>query len=116
LGDQVLRGEITMMEYADYIRTVVDFLERVPAEVVVERISGDAPPSYLIEPKWCLQKSVLRKAIESEFARRGTRQGSLCRHPNLHPRERPRPDDRTPPSIRAEIDQRGRLPVLKLQE
>ena len=115
LGDQVLDGTVSMMEYEDYIQTVVDFLERVPAEVVVERISGDAPPNYLIEPKWCLEKSALRRAVEMEFSRRGTRQGSQYTPPDLQPADRPIPDDLTPEVIRLEIENRGRLPVLKLQ-
>lgn len=116
LGEQVTQGQVSMMSLADYIQTAVDFLERVPPEVVVERISGDAPPNYLIEPKWCLEKSSLRRAIESEFARRGSRQGSRYQPPETHPAERLVPTDQTPDSIRVEIDGQRRLPVLKLQE
>ena len=115
LGEQVLAGEIEMMQLDDYIQTVVDFLERVPPETVVERISGDAPADFLIEPKWCLQKSKLRLAIEGEFRRRGTIQGSHYQPPDLLPKERPVPDDQTPDSIREQIEQRGRLPVLKME-
>ena len=115
LGDQVLQGKVSMMAYEDYVRTVVDFLERVPPEVVIERVSGDAPPNYLIEPKWCLEKSALRRSIEAEFGRRGTQQGSLYSPPDPLPSDRPVPADLTPESIRAEIENRGRLPVLKLQ-
>ena len=116
LGQQVLDGTIAMMQYDDYIRTVVDFLELVPAEVVVERISGDAPPNFLIEPKWCLEKSALRRAVELEFERRGTQQGTHYSPPEVLPADRPVPEDLTPAAIRQEIDNRGRLPVLKLQQ
>ncbi|WP_390621583.1 TIGR01212 family radical SAM protein [Roseimaritima sediminicola] len=75
LGEQVLAGEVKMMAREDYIHSVVDFLERIPPQVIVERVSGDAPPDFLIEPQWCLEKSLLRRQIEAEFARRGTRQG-----------------------------------------
>jgi radical SAM protein (TIGR01212 family) len=115
LGQQVLNGEVLMMEYHDYVQTAVDFLERVPPWVVVERISGDAPPAFLIEPKWCLEKSTLRRAIETEFARRGAQQGSRYSPPELCTENRPVPADGTPESIRREIENRGRLPVLKLQ-
>ncbi len=116
LGDQVKQGEIQMMKRDDYIQTVVDFLERIPPEVIVERISGDAPPNYLIEPKWCLEKSTLRLAIEDEFLRRGTRQGSCYEIPKIAPEERPRPEDRTPESIVDQIDLGRRLPVLRMSE
>lgn len=115
LGQQVRDGEITMMERTEYVRTVVDFLERIPPEVVVERISGEAPPNYLIEPKWCLEKSALRLAIESEFQRRGSRQGSRFEPPHLQPSDREVPEDKTPEAIRVQIENRGRLPVLKLE-
>lgn len=116
LGEEVLRGDIKMMPRDQYVTTVVDFLERIPATTVVERISGDAPPSFLIEPKWCLEKSGLRISIEQEFAKRGTRQGSRHVAPPIDPSTRPVPADLTPDSIRQRIATRGRLPVLKLQE
>ncbi len=114
LGEEVLSGKIQMMSRDDYIQTVVDFLERISPKVIVERVSGDAPPDYLIEPKWCLEKSSLRQAIEDEFTRRGTRQGSHYVAPEPLPEHRPRPEDLTPDAIRIQIDQRGRLPVLRM--
>ena len=115
LGQQVIDGDIKMMDRDDYVNTVVDFLERIPPEVVVERISGDAPPSFLIEPKWCLEKSILRLDIESEFRRRGTRQGSHFVAPGVAPADRAVPMDSTPQAIRDQIEMRGRLPVLKME-
>ena len=46
LAEQVERGEVTLMGRDDYIRTLVDFLELLPPEMVVERVSGDAPKDY----------------------------------------------------------------------
>jgi radical SAM protein (TIGR01212 family) len=75
LADQVAAGEVELMERDEYVRTVVDFLELLPAHVVVERISGEAPPSYFVGPSWCLDKPAVKSALESEFARRDTWQG-----------------------------------------
>ena len=116
LGQQVIDGEIEMMERDDYVKTVVDFLERIPPEVVVERISGDAPRNFLIEPQWCLEKSKLRIEIEAQFRDRGTMQGSHFVEPDVAPKDRPIPNDLTPQSIRNQIETRGRLPVLKIQD
>jgi len=116
LGTEVLEGKVEMMEYDTYLQTLVDFLERIPPHVIVERISGDAPPDFLIAPLWCLKKSELRLAIEKEFERRGTVQGSRWTTPSIDPACRPIPTDQTPDAIRIQIDQRGRLPVLKLQD
>ena len=115
LGDQVAAGEVQMMNRDEYIATAVDFLERIPAEVIVERVSGEAPSNYLIEPRWCLEKSTLRLDIERELARRGTRQGSRFTPPRIAPAQRTVPQDLTPEAIRDQIERRGRLPVLKIQ-
>lgn len=79
LADQVASGEVQLMERADYVRTVVDFLERLPSRYIVERISGDAPPDYFVGPTWCLDKPSVKQAIENEFLRRDTWQGRFCR-------------------------------------
>ena len=79
LADEVARGEVTLMERAEYIRTLVDFLELLPSTVIVERISGDAPSDYFIGPAWCLDKPAVRQAFEAELLRRDTWQGKRNR-------------------------------------
>ncbi|MEO1524092.1 MAG: TIGR01212 family radical SAM protein [Planctomycetota bacterium] len=115
LGEQVRVGELEMMERDAYVQTVVDFLERLPPEMVIERISGEAPAGYLIAPAWCAEKSKLKLDIENEFHRRGTRQGNRFIRSDQEPR-RERPLDNTPQSIRSKIDVRGRLPVLRIED
>jgi uncharacterized protein len=75
LADQVASGEVQLMERDEYVSTLVDFIELLPPTIIVDRISGDAPPDYFIGPTWCLDKSAVRNAVLAEFARRGTRQG-----------------------------------------
>ena len=75
LADQVARGEVTLMERDEYVATLVDFLELLPPTMLVERISGDAPPDYFIGPAWCLDKPAVRLALEAELVRRDTWQG-----------------------------------------
>jgi radical SAM protein (TIGR01212 family) len=75
LADQVARGEARLMERDVYVRTVVDFIEILPPTMIVDRISGDAPPDYFIGPTWCLDKPAVKAAVLAEFERRGTRQG-----------------------------------------
>ena len=77
LADQVARGEVALMNRDDYIRTLVDVLEILPPSCVVERISGEAPPDYFIGPSWCLDKPGILTALEAEFRRRNTWQGTL---------------------------------------
>jgi uncharacterized protein len=75
LADQVVEGKVSLMSREEYISTVVDFLELLPPECIVERVSGEAPPNYLVGPAWCLDKNGLRAALEAEFERRDTWQG-----------------------------------------
>ena len=79
LAEQVQRGAVTLMDRATYVQTVVDFLERLPVQVVVERVSGDAPRDFLLGPAWSLDKSGTLAALQQEFVRRDTRQGRCCR-------------------------------------
>jgi radical SAM protein (TIGR01212 family) len=75
LADQIARGEVQLMERGDYVSTLVDFIERLPPTMIVDRISGDAPPDYFVGPTWCLDKPAVKNAVLAEFARRGTHQG-----------------------------------------
>ena len=75
LAEQVQRGEVRLMEQDEYIRTLVDFLELLPPRMVVERISGEAPPKYFIGPAWCQDKPGVRNALNEELSRRDTWQG-----------------------------------------
>ena len=75
LAEQVKRGEVKLIERDEYVSTLVDFLELLPPTMLVERISGDAPPDYFIGPAWCQDKSAILIAIREEFGRRDTWQG-----------------------------------------
>jgi radical SAM protein (TIGR01212 family) len=71
-------GAVTMLGRDEYVGLVCDFLERLPASMVIHRLSGDAPPDYLVAPLWCLDKPGLLHAIHAELERRDSRQGRLC--------------------------------------
>ena len=76
LAEWVERGEVKLIERDEYVRQVVDVLERLRPTCVVERVSGEAPPEYLVGPGWCLDKPAIRQAIEAELARRDTYQSA----------------------------------------
>ncbi len=113
LGDQVAAGQVRMMDRQAYVSTVVDFLERIPPQVIVERVSGEAPPDYLLEPRWCLEKSAIRLEIEREFRRRGSRQGAAYR-PSPQRTNPGATADQTPAAIMQKLSRSRVLPVLKL--
>ncbi|HYT93619.1 MAG TPA: hypothetical protein VEL76_33175, partial [Gemmataceae bacterium] len=68
-------GTVRVLELDEYVGLVCDFLERLPPSMVIHRLSGDAPPDYLVAPLWCLDKPELLRRIDSELARRDSRQG-----------------------------------------
>ena len=78
LAEMVTDGRVTLPDRDEYVSRVVDFLERLPADCVIDRLSGDAPPEYLVGPKWCLDKSAVRRRIDVELKRRNTWQGKHC--------------------------------------
>lgn len=68
-------GEVELADRDEYVDRVVDFLEELPPRCVIDRLSGDAPPEFLVGPAWCLDKSAVRRAVEAELLRRHTWQG-----------------------------------------
>lgn len=75
LEDMHRRGLAPMLEFDEYVALACDFLERLPPEMVVERLHGDAPPDWLVAPLWCLDRQALLRAVEAEFLARGSHQG-----------------------------------------
>lgn len=77
------QGDLHLMERDEYVETVVDFIERLPPDMIVERISGDAPSDYFLAPTWSLDKPGILQAIEQEFARRDSWQGKHFSKPTI---------------------------------
>ena len=79
LGDSYLAGEVATLEMEDYVKMVVDVLERLPPDTLIQRLTGDGPRELLLAPVWSLNKWEVLNAIDAEFERRGTQQGSRYR-------------------------------------
>lgn len=75
LEEQYLRREVRMLDREEYVGLVCDFLERLPPRMVIHRLTGDAPPDYLVAPTWCLDKPGLLADIEAELIGRDSWQG-----------------------------------------
>ncbi|MBX3421712.1 MAG: TIGR01212 family radical SAM protein [Pirellulaceae bacterium] len=76
LAEMLRREEVRMLELSEYVEIVADFLERLPPQMVIERISGDAPPKNLIAPQWSLHKGSIKDALLATFQQRGTCQSA----------------------------------------
>ncbi|HZG56471.1 TIGR01212 family radical SAM protein [Paenibacillus sp.] len=72
-------GLLRFLERDEYVGLVVDTLERLPPEMIVHRVTGDAPRDLLIGPTWSLRKWEVLNAIDAELARRDTWQGKHWR-------------------------------------
>ncbi|MFK7737857.1 MAG: TIGR01212 family radical SAM protein [Pirellulaceae bacterium] len=77
LADQVRSGEVKLLELEEYIEILADFLERLPPQMVIERISGDAPPSNLVAPSWVLAKGSIIDSLKTTLESRESYQGKL---------------------------------------
>lgn len=75
--------EILMPDYCsfatinEYVNLVCDLVEIIPEDMVIHRLSADAPRRILISPEWSYQKRTILNGIHKELARRGSTQG--CR-------------------------------------
>ena len=56
MHQQFLKGEVKEMTFDDYIKTVCTQLVYLPAETVIERITGDGSKDKLIAPLWSKDK------------------------------------------------------------
>ncbi|MBN2123207.1 MAG: TIGR01212 family radical SAM protein [Deltaproteobacteria bacterium] len=75
-------GAFRCLEREEYVDLVVDFLERLPPDVVVQRLTGDPVRSELIAPLWALEKGKNLKAIRERLENRDTWQGRQYKNPN----------------------------------
>ena len=79
LGERYKTGEFRCLDRDEYADLVVDFLELLPPDVVIQRLTGDPGRSDLLAPDWTIRKMENLKCIQDTFKRRQTWQGRL--HP-----------------------------------
>lgn len=78
LAEDYFRGKVKTMGMDTYVKLAVDFLERIPPNVTVQRLVGDTHGNFLISPIWKSTKAEITQKIIREFEHRGTYQGSRC--------------------------------------
>jgi radical SAM protein (TIGR01212 family) len=71
-------GLLRFLEKDEYVKLVVDTLELLPPEMIVHRLTGDAPRELLIGPMWSLKKWEVLNAIDAELRRRDSWQGKFA--------------------------------------
>ena len=65
------------LEQQAYVDLVCDFLERIPAEMVIQRLTGDPHRKELIAPAWSLKKAETLEGIRKTLEERDSWQGKL---------------------------------------
>ncbi len=75
LGELYKQGQVPMLEMGEYVELVVDFIERLPPDTLIHRLTGDGPRDILLAPQWSMNKWEVLNAIDAELQRRGSKQG-----------------------------------------
>ncbi len=68
-------GRLKLLSQEEYVSIICDQLEIIPKDIVIHRITGDAPRDMLIGPMWSLNKWEVLNAIDKEMERRDSWQG-----------------------------------------
>ncbi len=72
------KGDYTCLEQRAYVDRVCDFLERIPADIVIQRLTGDPHPEELVAPQWSLRKTETLNLIRQTLEDRDSNQGKYC--------------------------------------
>jgi radical SAM protein (TIGR01212 family) len=71
------QGDYRPWTQTEYVESVCDFLERIPAHWVIQRLTGDPDHEQLVAPSWTLRKQETLSMIRDCLHRRNTWQGRL---------------------------------------
>jgi radical SAM protein (TIGR01212 family) len=70
-------GHLQFLEMDEYVKLVVDTLEILPPDMIIHRLTGDAPRDLLIGPMWSQKKWEVLNALDDELKARNSWQGKL---------------------------------------
>jgi radical SAM protein (TIGR01212 family) len=71
------KGDFKCLEQRAYVDLVCDFLERIPAEMVIQRLTGDPHRKELVAPGWALNKTETLNLIHQTLEKRDSWQGKF---------------------------------------
>lgn len=70
-------GRLQLLSQTDYTEIVCNQLEMIPQEVIIHRLTGDAPRDTIVGPMWSLKKWEVLNGIDQEMRRRDSYQGKF---------------------------------------
>lgn len=68
---EFLKGKFRVLELDEYAELIADCLTVLPENVVVHRISGDAPKNLLVAPLWSADKKLVLNTLTAKLRSRG---------------------------------------------
>lgn len=75
LYEDYKKGIVKPLTKEEYLDILFDCIERIPEDIVIHRITGDAPKSLLAEPLWSADKKNVINTINKEMEKRNIIQG-----------------------------------------
>lgn len=75
LYEDYKQGKVEVLSLEKYIDILFACLEKIPKNIVIHRITGDAPKALLVEPKWSANKKMVLNTINKELEKRDIMQG-----------------------------------------
>lgn len=75
LYEDYKNGLVKPLSLEEYMNILFDCIERIPPNVVLHRITGDAPKRLLVEPLWSADKKMALNTINKELEKRDIIQG-----------------------------------------
>lgn len=79
LYEDYKKGLVKPLSLDEYMDILFGCLEIIPQNVVIHRITGDAPKKYLVEPQWSADKKTVLNTINREMKNRNIVQGGLLK-------------------------------------
>ena len=70
-------GKYSCLEQQQYADLVCDFLEHIPKNMVIQRLTGDPHPEELVAPMWALKKTENMALIKETLEKRDSWQGKF---------------------------------------
>lgn len=75
LYEDYKNGIVKPLTIEEYMEILFSCIERIPQNIVIHRITGDAPKKYLVEPIWSADKKNVLNTINREMENKNIIQG-----------------------------------------
>jgi radical SAM protein (TIGR01212 family) len=79
LYEDYKKGIVKPLSIDEYMDILFDCIEKTPENIVIHRITGDAPKSHLVEPLWSGDKKKVLNTINREMEKRNIIQGKCIK-------------------------------------